>query len=103
MNGVIESKLATIATICRRFSVQRLWVFGSATTGRFDPDRSDVDFMVEFGSEAPRDYIHHFFPLEEALARAVGRPVDVVEPQAIRNPYFRASALAGRILIYEAA
>ena len=38
-----------IAGICRRHRVLRLEVFGSTARGAdFDPERSDVDFLVEF-------------------------------------------------------
>lgn len=37
-----------IAHACERYGVARLRVFGSAVTGRFDPNRSDVDFFVDF-------------------------------------------------------
>lgn len=39
--------------ICRRFGVRRLDVFGSASRGTdFDPEHSDVDFLVEFDGTA---------------------------------------------------
>lgn len=36
-----------VVALCRRFGVRRLDVFGSATSGEFDPGRSDIDFLVE--------------------------------------------------------
>jgi uncharacterized protein len=39
--------------LCRRFHVRRLDVFGSAARGDFDPEHSDVDFIVEFDRSAP--------------------------------------------------
>ncbi len=39
---------AVIARACERHGVLRLRVFGSALTDRFDPARSDVDFLVDF-------------------------------------------------------
>jgi predicted nucleotidyltransferase len=32
-----------VRALCRRYGVRRLELFGSATTGAFDPQRSDVD------------------------------------------------------------
>ena len=37
-----------VAEICRRHHVKRLELFGSAATGDFNPDTSDIDFLVEF-------------------------------------------------------
>ena len=37
---------AQIADLCRRYSVERLFAFGSVLTDRFN-DESDVDFLAE--------------------------------------------------------
>ena len=37
-----------LTELCRRHHVKRLEVFGSAAVGDFDPDTSDIDFLVEF-------------------------------------------------------
>lgn len=52
MAGPLTLDREEIARLCRAFGVKRLAVFGSATTDRFDPDRSDVDFLVEFRDDA---------------------------------------------------
>ena len=52
MNPLIEQHLDAIRALCREYGVARLEVFGSAATGAFDPDRSAVDFIVEY----PADY-----------------------------------------------
>jgi len=46
---LVEQQRA-IAEVCRRFGVERLDVFGSAAQGRFDPQRSDFDFIVRFSA-----------------------------------------------------
>lgn len=79
-----------IAAICRRLGVARLQVFGSILTQRFDPARSDVDFMVEFDSGV-LDPFAAYFDLKEALESLLGRPVDLVMPRALKNPYFARS------------
>ena len=49
MHFLVEDKHQDIDAICRRFDVRRLEVFGSAARGvDFQPDISDVDFLVEF-------------------------------------------------------
>ena len=35
-----------IVSRCRAYGVERLEIFGSAADGRFDPARSDFDFIV---------------------------------------------------------
>ncbi len=44
---------ATLPALCRRFGVRRLDLFGSAASGRFDPGRSDLDFVVSFADLLP--------------------------------------------------
>ena len=39
---------AAIVRLCEAHGVARLEVFGSAADGRFDPARSDFDFIVTF-------------------------------------------------------
>ena len=69
--------------------MRRLVVFGSILTDRFD-ESSDVDFLVEFGDDV-EDRFEAFFGLKEALESLLGRPVDLVAPAALENPYFAAS------------
>ena len=94
----IEGKAADIQRLCETCSVLRLEVFGSATQGRFDPDRSDLDFLVCFrqGSTGLDNYLC----LAEGLERLLGRPVDLVIERSIRNPYFRKTVDGTRTLVY---
>ena len=85
--------------LCRRFHVRRLDLFGSATGDDFDAERSDLDFLVEFDSRRRRGHVvRNFFGLQESLEALFGRNVDLVEPSAIRNPYFKDSIEASRKL-----
>lgn len=90
--------LAALPALCRRFGVKRLDLFGSAATGRFDPDRSDFDFLVTF--EASGD---DYFGLAEALEALCGRRIDLLEEQSIRNPYLRDQVMEERVQLYPAA
>lgn len=83
--------LAALSALCRRFGVRRLDLFGSAATGRFDPDRSDLDFLVAFDEPLPPPsaYADAFFGLREGLEALFGRPVDLLTEPALENPYLR--------------
>jgi uncharacterized protein len=82
--------------LCHRFHVRRLDLFGSAARGDFDPERSDIDFLVEFDRGHPEALsFNTYFGFKEALA-LLGRSVDLVEPGAVRNPYLKASIEASR-------
>lgn len=90
MLPMIAERRPEIAALCRRFGVRRLAVFGSAARGRdFDPQRSDVDFVVAFEQTGGASF-EQFLALRDALAAAVGRPVDLVMEDSIRNPFIRA-------------
>lgn len=51
MDAGLDLDQHVIAAVCKRFGVRRLAVFGSAVTGDFAPDRSDVDVLVEFDTD----------------------------------------------------
>jgi predicted nucleotidyltransferase len=89
IHPAIEQHIPAIRDLCREYGVRKLELFGSAVDGRFDPARSDVDFLVtypqgyEFGPWGQR-----VFELQDALAGIVGRNVDLVMSDAPRNPRF---------------
>ena len=78
-----------LAVLCRRFAVRRLDLFGSAATGRFDPARSDLDFLVSFEELPDAAYADAYFGLREGLEALFGRPVDLLTEPALQNPYLR--------------
>ena len=90
-----------IARIAQRHGGSRIRLFGSALTDRFDPERSDVDLLVEFqgGIEDPFDA---YFGLKEDLEAYFGRSFDLVMSNAIRNPYFRSEVEAHAQELYTA-
>jgi hypothetical protein len=99
----IALRRAELAELCRRFHVRRLDLFGSAARGDFDPEHSDVDFLVEFDRRNPATLsLEIYFMLKDALEALFGRPVDLVEPGAVRNPYLKASIEESRELLFEA-
>ena len=54
MIAEISSRQEELRELCRWFHVRRLDLFGSAAGDDFDPARSDLDFLVEFDPQAPR-------------------------------------------------
>ncbi|MBD5276644.1 MAG: nucleotidyltransferase [Bacteroides sp.] len=96
---LIELNIDKIATLCKKYKVSRLWVFGSILTPRFN-DNSDVDFSVEFKYDLIDDLFVIFFDFIEELQTLLGRKVDVVDETAISNRYFRKELDATKVLIY---
>lgn len=103
MHAEILRHKDAIAALCQRFGVTRLDVFGSAARGEdFDPARSDVDLLVEFGPTAHRT-LSALLDFEDAAATVFARPVDVVERSVIeasRNPYRKRRILSESQLVY---
>ena len=93
--------LDAITRACKRFGVERLRIFGSALTDRFDPEGSDIDFLVDF-TPGNTNLFHDYFDLKFELERITGRPVNLVDAGAVRNPYFRASAFGRAKDLYAA-
>ena len=94
---------AAFQAICGRFGVRRLDLFGSALTERFDPARSDLDFLVAFGTDVPGTLFSAYFGLKEELERLFGRTVDLVAEDGIANPYFRREVEKSRRPVFPVA
>jgi uncharacterized protein len=103
MIAELASHREELRDLCRRFHVRRLDVFGSAARGDFDPARSDLDFLVEFETLDPGAYFDAYFGFKESLEALFGRKVDLVEPSAVRNPYFKAGIESSREPVYAVA
>jgi hypothetical protein len=102
MHPLIDNNREAIAGICRVHGVRSLQAFGSILRDDFDPTRSDVDVLVEFEASAA-DSFSNFLDLKEALEVLFQRPVDLVEPRAIRNRRLRYYIDQGKSPIYAAA
>ena len=102
IQALVEARRMEIDQLCRRHSVRRLEFFGSVTSVRFDPSRSDVDFLVEFGELDDRRYADAYFGLAEALEAMLGCTVDLVMTSAVTNPYFLEDIAPSRTLLYAA-
>ncbi len=103
MHRSITSNLDAIRSLCQEYGVARLDVFGSATTGAFDEERSDVDFLVEYAPETDLGpWMKRHFAFRDQLAELIGRPVDLVMAGGLRNPYFIRSVDATRQSLYAA-
>ncbi len=100
MTELIEQHRAALGELCRRYAVDRLYVFGSAASGALKPS-SDVDLVVSMSDRLPTGaYADRFLDFAEALENLLGRRVDLVSEQSIRNPFLRREIDATRQLVY---
>ena len=88
-----------IQQLCSKYKVRRLYAFGSVLTDKFDKG-SDVDLIVDFEPLNIDQYADNYFDLKFALEDTLSRSVDLLEEQAIKNPYFRQVVENQRQLIY---
>lgn len=97
--NLLELNTDKIVSLCKKHKVNQLFAFGSVLTPRFNPE-SDVDFIVKFNKAQITDYFSNFFDLKYALEDILGREVDLLEEQAIRNPYLKENIDRTKALIY---
>ena len=57
---LIERHIKSISALCRKYKVNRLFVFGSVLTDRFN-DGSDIDMVVDFKKDEVEDYFDNYF------------------------------------------
>ena len=88
-----------IERICKSLSVRRLDLVGSAARDDFQPDKSDIDVLVDFkGSER---LFERYFDLKQQLELCFGRRVDIIQSTALKNPFVIKTINQDRIAVYE--
>ncbi len=102
MIPLISENLPAIAELCKRHQVKRLFLIGSAATGKFDPATSDLDFLVVFEPHEPLGWDDVYFRLLADLQTMFQRDVDLIEAKVLRNPYLIASINRTKKMLYAA-
>lgn len=97
---IIVQNTDRLVELCVNHKVGRLYVFGSALTNQFN-DASDIDLLVQFSQVDLLEYFDNYMDFKEQLEILFGRPVDLVENQAVKNPIFRRVIDREKQLIYE--
>jgi len=82
--------------------VERAVLFGSATQAGAKAAPRDLDVLVRLGGPL-EGRATRFFELRRELERASGLPVDLVEEEAVTNPYLREEIARTGVVILEAA
>lgn len=103
MTPPVQSHQDALRALCAAHRVARLELFGSAARDDFDPGRSDLDFLVTFAPLPSAEKASAYFGLLNALEDLFGRPIDLVEAGAVKNPYVRRTIDRHRRLVYAAA
>ena len=89
-----------ISEFCRRWGVEEFSLFGSALRADFRPD-SDVDVLVTFSKEAEIS-LFDLVQMKIDLEKMFHRPVDIIEKDALENPFRKREILRTAQVIYAA-
>jgi predicted nucleotidyltransferase len=87
-----------IAAFCNRWKVAELALFGSVLRADFSPE-SDVDVLVTFEQKAEVS-LFDMAQMQIELQDIFKRPVDILEKDALRNPYRKREILSTAQVVY---
>jgi uncharacterized protein len=82
---LINQHRREIDSLCRRYGVRALALFGSVLRKDFDPSVSDVDIAVAFGPSPAESAARQYVDFKVALERLLARPVDLLEVGAMED------------------
>lgn len=99
----VASNTRGIQAMCEKHGVARLWLVGSAARSDFDPGRSDIDFLVDFGGQELGPWMTRYFQLRDELQELLGRSVDLVLASAAMRPEMERSLRESSVPLYAAA
>jgi hypothetical protein len=102
VHPLVNTHREQLEELCKRFHIKRLYLFGSAATGAFKSETSDLDFLVEFERVDQMNTADQYFGLLEGLKATFKQDVDLVSVRAMRNPYFIQEVNKTRMLLYAA-
>ena len=100
MNPRVELDHDALAEFCRKWRIRELSIFGSALRDDFGP-QSDLDFLVSFEEGTGFD-LFDLFEMKEELEARCGRSVDLVQKEALRNPWRKREILRTCEVLYAA-
>ena len=96
---LINQNKETIKRLCEIHNVEKLYLFGSATTPKFN-EESDIDLLVKFKSSDLKLYFLNYIDFKNKLRNLLQREIDLVEEQTLKNPYLISSIEENKELIY---
>jgi predicted nucleotidyltransferase len=100
MDMIVFPSSESLTQLCCRWRIGELSLFGSVARGTAKAD-SDVDLLVTFEPAASWSTLD-LVDLREEPASLLGRPVDLIEERAIRNPYRKTAILEEQSVLYAA-
>ncbi|MCU0917152.1 MAG: nucleotidyltransferase family protein [Planctomycetes bacterium] len=96
----IEIPQDRLAEFCRKWKVTEFALFGSILREDFGPD-SDIDVLVTFQPQAVWS-LWDLLDMRDELRDLFGREIDLIEKEALRNPFRRHEILKSYQVVYAA-
>ena len=98
--GHITVKDQDLLDIIRKYELSEVAVFGSVLRDDFN-DESDLDLLIVFQNGKEKS-LFDLIDLKSEIEMLVGRSVDIVEKEALKNPYRKEEILKTAKVIYAA-
>lgn len=87
--------------MCEKHDVKSIYAFGSSVNDKFDPDKSDIDLLVQINEDDPVERGEKLLSLWDKLEELFQRRVDLLTEDSIKNPFLKKSIDATKVLIYD--
>jgi len=97
--GIVEQHKDSLTKLCQTFQVEKMYLFGSALSARFN-DKSDIDFLVKFKPIELSEYFDNYIGFKENLESLFKRKVDLLEEQTLKNPILINAINNSRKIVY---
>ena len=85
---------------CKQHNIIEFALFGSVLTMDFSSD-SDIDILVTFGPDCHYS-LYDILDVQDDLKNMLGCEIDLVEKQALKNPFRRHEILNNMEIVYAA-
>ena len=89
-----------ITAFCSQWDVEEFSLFGSVLSNEFNSE-SDIDVLISFSKDAEIS-LFDLAQMQIELQNIFNRPVDIIEKEALQNPYRKHQILETAQVIYEA-
>ncbi|MEX2569177.1 MAG: nucleotidyltransferase domain-containing protein [Cyclobacteriaceae bacterium] len=96
---LIENHLDHLKILCKKHHVDKMYLFGSALNNTFNSE-SDIDFVVKFKPIDLAQYFDNYINFKEKLKKLLGREIDLLEEQSLKNPILLNSIIKNKVLVY---
>ena len=93
IHNEIRKNLSLFSDICKNHGIKSLYAFGSSVTDQFNPQRSDIDLLVEKGEK--------LLSLWDKLEDFFQRKVDLLTQKSLKNPFLLENIDKTKILLYD--